>query len=146
MLSCKTHPANAFLRPSILIQETAKHEETASNCWLIVGLVVPLWAHEFVQTSLQSQSRRRCQGPRGTCYTPEGPPLWAGTFEKTETHAEHRVCIMCSSTTNTLLNTHNIMTQRNRNTFVQKKKSTFFIFTKSLWASIFCDTFNAWAE
>lgn len=44
---------------------------------------VPLSAHGSVQTDLQSLSRRHCQGPHGTCCTPEGPPLWAGTFERT---------------------------------------------------------------
>lgn len=60
-----------------------------------VTCLVPLSALGSVQTSLQSQSRTHCQGPRGTCCTPEGPPLWAGTFKRTLTHAEHAYPDLC---------------------------------------------------
>lgn len=40
----------------------------------------PLSAPGSVQTSLQFQSRRHCQGPRETCCRPKGQLLSGGTW------------------------------------------------------------------
>lgn len=59
-------------------QSNRMHKNQQTSGWKCDA---PLWAPGSVQTSLQSPSRTRCQGLRGTCCRPEGRLLWAGTWK-----------------------------------------------------------------